>query len=49
MSPRDIHTIIKEEESRRQKHKDQQQQEEVSSKATDYFLKVRALSKLPSH
>ena len=49
MSSRDIHTIIKEEEVRRQKYKDQQQQEEVSSKATDYFLKVRALWKLPSH
>jgi predicted DNA-binding protein YlxM (UPF0122 family) len=28
ISPRDIHTIVKEEDARRQKHKDQQQQEE---------------------
>jgi hypothetical protein len=37
MSPRDIHTIIKEEEARRQKHKHQQQQEEMSSKAYKLF------------
>jgi DNA-directed RNA polymerase specialized sigma subunit len=33
MSPRDVHTIIKEEESRRQKHK----QQELSSKAYQLF------------
>ena len=49
MSIRDISAILREEESKQQKYKDQQQQEEVSSKTTDYFLKVRALSKLPSH
>ncbi|HJU79163.1 MAG TPA: hypothetical protein VJ599_06320 [Nitrososphaeraceae archaeon] len=37
MSPRDIHTIIKEEETRKQKHKHQQQQEEISSKAYKLF------------
>jgi predicted DNA-binding protein YlxM (UPF0122 family) len=35
ISPRDIHTIIKEEEARRQKYKDQ----ELSSKAYDFFSK----------
>jgi predicted DNA-binding protein YlxM (UPF0122 family) len=38
ISPRDIHTIIKEEEARRQKYKDQQQQEEISSKAYKLFF-----------
>jgi len=37
ISPRDIHTIIKEEQARRQQHKDQQQQEEQSSKAYKLF------------
>jgi hypothetical protein len=37
MSPRDIHTIIKEEEARRPKYKDKQQQEELSSKAYKLF------------
>ena len=39
ISPRDIHTIVKEENARRQKHKDQQQQEEKSSKAYKLFSK----------
>ena len=37
ISPRDIHTIIKEEEARRQKYKDHQRQEEVSSQAYKLF------------
>jgi predicted HTH domain antitoxin len=37
MSPRDIHSIVKEEESRQQKYKDQQHQEEISSKAYKLF------------
>jgi DNA-binding CsgD family transcriptional regulator len=41
MSPRDIHTIIKEEEeeARRQNYKHQQKQEELSSKAYELFSK----------
>jgi predicted DNA-binding protein YlxM (UPF0122 family) len=37
ISPRDIHTIIKEEETEQQKHKYQQQNEEKSSKAYELF------------
>jgi hypothetical protein len=37
MSPRDIHTIIKEEIARRRKYEHQQQQEETSSKAYKLF------------
>jgi chromosome segregation ATPase len=42
ISPRDIHTIIKEEQVRRQKYKDQQQQEELSSKAYKLFFEKKS-------
>src|SRR5919107_868651 len=37
ISPRDIHTIIKEEQARRQKYQHQQQEQELSSKAYKLF------------
>ena len=37
ISPRDMHTIIKEEESRRQKYEHQQQQQELSSRGYILF------------
>ena len=42
ISPRDIHTIIKEEEARRQKYQHQQQQEELSAKAYKLFLEKKS-------
>jgi hypothetical protein len=49
MSPRDIHTIIKEEEARRLQYKHQQHQEEISSKAYELFSKGKHPLKLLSH
>ena len=43
MSIRDISPALKEEDYKRQRLKDQQQQEEISSKPTEYFLKVKNL------
>ena len=54
ISPRDIHTIIKEEEARRQKYEHQQQQAELSSKAYKLFsegrkpLEVTTILNLPA-
>ena len=49
ISPRDINAITNEEEARRLQYQNHQQQGEISSKAYDYFLKVRHPWKWPSH